>query len=81
MVTGKSVLEKSTLEKSAYVYKRIRKSALGKKRTNLVLRCTGDHCSLQGAQVQPHLPVVRAGHPKNSFFGWLTGLWHSPTAL
>ena len=48
---------------------------------HLVLRCTGNHCSLQGAQVQPHLPVVRAGHPKNSFFGWLTGLWHSPAAL
>ena len=41
---------------------------------HLVLRCAGE-------QVQPHLPVVRAGHPKNSFFGWLTGLWHSPAAL
>ena len=48
---------------------------------HLVLRCAGDCCSLQGAQGQPHLPVVRAGHPKISFFGWLTGLWHSPAAL
>ena len=48
---------------------------------HLVLRCTGDRGSLQGAQVQPHLPMVRAGHPKNSFFGWLMGLWHSPAAL
>ena len=48
---------------------------------HLVLRCAGDCCSLQGAQVQPHLPVERARHPKNSFFGWQTGLWHSPAAL
>ena len=48
---------------------------------HLMLRWAGDCCSLQGAQVQPHLPVVRAGHPKNSFFWWLTGLWHSPAAL
>ena len=46
-----------------------------------VLRCTGDHCSLQGAQVQPHLSAVRAGKPNNFFLGWLTGLWHSPAAL
>ena len=34
-----------------------------------VLRCAGDHGSLQGAQVQPHLPVVRAGRPRILFLG------------